>query len=266
MDIWGDEYDSAQKQKAEAKKINGYEVAPILPSTQKVKRKLRLPPEPAPIKPLVAHPGLSFHPDAESHQKLLEKALEIDQKEEAEREAINKKLRGEIPIEPNPLLPKEDDPANQIEEATPADRAPPERRLTKQERKKKARIKAMEKLKKAKEKEKELRIAYSQLGAYKKQLKQQEEEAKKRKAELEEKKKNPNKPPRLGPLPLKEDFPEIRLTSELDPSLKNVKPSKLLVYDQFKRFQEKALIEPRKRKKQKPKYGRRYVERYKDPA
>jgi len=55
--------------------------------------------------------------------------------------------------------------------------------------------------------------------------------------------------PRLGKLQAEEQFPDVLLTEELpaDGSLRALKPSLQVVKDQFARFQERHLIEPRKR-------------------
>jgi len=63
---------------------------------------------------------------------------------------------------------------------------------------------------------------------------------------------------------IEKGFPEILLPDEVKGGhFRNVQPSVKLVTDQFKRFQERHLIEPRKKNNFKPRYKRKEYERFK---
>jgi len=79
--------------------------------------------------------------------------------------------------------------------------------------------------------------------------------------DLKQKKAIPNKLLRLGPEVIQTEFPEFVLTDEIAGGhFRNIKPSYNLVKNQFKRFQERNLVEPRKKNKYKPRYKKKSYE------
>lgn len=99
------------------------------------------------------------------------------------------------------------------------------------------------------------------LKAMKKAVRQMEiekEEHAKYKAQLKEKFKD--KPKVLGKLKYEAPDIEIKLTEELQPTLRQLKPEGHLLEDRFKSFQRRNIIEPRKRAKKTRKYKLKYFD------
>jgi len=87
------------------------------------------------------------------------------------------------------------------------------------------------------------------------------------KEKLKELKKNPDKPIRLGKTLIQKDFPEILLTEEVGGGhFRNIQPSVKVVKDQFKRFQERNLVEPRLKNRLRRRYKLKEYERFKEPG
>jgi len=98
-----------------------------------------------------------------------------------------------------------------------------------------------------------------------KDIQEEESVQKNEKEKTTEKKKNPNKPLRLGPTLPEIEFPDVLLPDEIQGGhFRNIKPSIRLVSDQFKRFQQRHLIETRKPNKYKRRYKLKQYERFKD--
>lgn len=99
------------------------------------------------------------------------------------------------------------------------------------------------------------------------ELKKEEKLAAKERARIEQAKElHPDHKPKLGRYAEEELFPDVALTDELpeNGSLRKLTPSAHVVKDQFARFQERHLIETRKKVKKHRGMKAKVYERYKD--
>lgn len=99
------------------------------------------------------------------------------------------------------------------------------------------------------------------------ELKKEEKLAAKERARIEQAKElHPDHKPKLGRYEEEELFPDVALTEELPEggSLRKITPSAHVVKDQFARFQERHLIETRKKVKKHRGMKPKVYERYKD--
>jgi len=188
-------------------------------------------------------------------------------KEEADHAAIIARFHPKRArdIEKNEENENKESDEEQDEERPIGTRVISERRLTQAKRNKKLRKIALTEELKRKRMQKDLK---KQIHILPQVLKDLQEEAKVRtheKEKINELKKNPNKPIRLGPNLIEKEFPEVLLTDEVQGGhFRNIRPSGRLVSDQFKRFQERNLIEPRKKNNYTRKYKLIRYERFKE--
>lgn len=199
----------------------------------------------------VAHPGQSINPAPESHQALLQQALEIDTKEREDEEYLLARLRGEFPnATPSEPLP-EYDWDGKDEERTDASRLVKNKKMSVPQRNKKARHKALlaeqARIKEQKRQTKQLHMIKSLKKSVANETQQQKED-RDRIERLKVEQPDAQQAPTLGPYQMEEMFPEVMLTEEIEAtggSLRDVRPTFQGVKDQFKRFERRQMIEPR---------------------
>jgi len=220
----------------------------------------------------VADPGISINPDPKAQQDLVQRAYEIDQKEKTEREIILAQFRyksalsGKEDEENEQSGDEKEDNVEEGEVRPLSTKVVSGRRLTQAQRNKKLRKHALEEELKKKKIQKTLKAHIHNLPQMLSQIKEDELTRQSEKAKTAELKKNPNKPARLGKNLFEKEFPEILLTEDVKGGhFRNVQPSTKTVSDQFKRFQERNLIEPRKKNKFKRRYKLKQFDRYPDP-
>jgi len=221
----------------------------------------------------IAHPGASYNPDVEQYQELLASAHNFEvvknKKEDQITHALHDKfpVAGEAPTQETYIEEMSAglfDDENEYQETTECDDIdrlsvnPPVRRedkkTTTQRNKDKRKKDAELKIRKEKER-KAKKNEMMRLKSLKKAVRQVElekAEHAKHKAEIKEKYKD--KPKILGKLKYEAPEIEIKLTDELQPTLRELKPEGHLLEDRFKSLQRRNIIEPRKRAKRTRKY------------
>lgn len=190
----------------------------------------------------VCHPGASFNPVEEDRQKALEPAYLRDEKERADAADLRAKLHPDPKIVEN-ALPESDDESELFpskKQAKPKTKAQKNAKLRQ----------IQEAYDKAKEK-KQIAIGkqIDRLGSVLSEVKNDEKKMKARKESLDKLKEAPDHRPKTSKHDFEAPFPEVPLEDELtkDRSMRTMTPSMMLMRDQFKRFQEKNIIEPRVR-------------------
>jgi len=186
--------------------------------------------------------GASFNPDEAERQKALEPAFLRDEKERAEAEALKKKLNPDPNIVEN-AFPPEDDESELFpskKQAKPKTKAQKNAKLRK----------IQDAFDNAKDKTQvTINKQIDRLGSVLSEVKKDEKKIRARKETLDKLKENPDHRPKTSKHEFDAPFPEVPLEDELtkERSMRTMTPSVLLMRDQFKRFQEKNIIEPRVR-------------------
>jgi len=218
----------------------------------------------------VPHAGSSYNPPLDEYQSLLLKAHEIEIiKEKKEMQVIRATDdmfpdKSQAPTESDYIqemsaglyeAPEED--ASDTEDGglsvNPPIRREDKKTITQRNKEKKQKLET----EKA-QKQKEERIAKNALRATKLMKKEvgkievQRKDRLARKAQLKEQFKN--KPKKLGRLQYEHEEIEVKLTDELEGSLRLLRPEGHLLEDRFKSLQRRNIIEPRKRAKRLRKY------------
>ncbi|KAI8806394.1 ribosome biogenesis protein Nop53/GLTSCR2 [Cladochytrium replicatum] len=224
----------------------------------------KLPVHTTPVPAVVpSHPGNSYNPTFDDHQKALKLAADQEIAKIESREAAEKKLS--YPKELDDLddemfFMNESDGESEKDEGveegsirhTKAVTA--EARKTKSQRNKEARRR--EKLRQEQQ-EREQRQLLKQINQAESLLKEVEAKNTEKDADDEGREKQKHRPKRLGPKLFEPAPMEIQLTDELADSLRSLKPEGNAFMDRFKSLQERTLIEPRvpqgKRRRYKPK-------------
>jgi hypothetical protein len=186
--------------------------------------------------------GSSFNPDESERQKALEPAFLRDEKERADAESLKVKLNPAPNVVEN-ALPAEDDESELFpskKQAKPKTKAQKNARLRQ----------IQEAFDKAKEKTQvTINKQIDRLGSVLSGVKNDEKKLRARKETLDKLKEDPDHRPKTSKHEFEAPFPEVPLEDELtkERSMRTMTPSVLLMRDQFKRFQEKNIIEPRVR-------------------
>lgn len=188
----------------------------------------------------VAPSGASFNPDEDERQAALQVAYDIDQKERADKAKLHEQLNPPSNIVEN-ALPEEDDESALF----PSKKAA--KAKTKAQRNAKMR-QIQEEYEKEKEKtQAKLGKQIDRLGSILSEVKNEEKKSKSKRDALAKLKEHPDKRPKISKHAFVPAFPTVPLTSELSKqrSMRETKPSAHLLREQFKRFQEKNVIETR---------------------
>jgi hypothetical protein len=186
--------------------------------------------------------GASFNPDEAERQKALEPAYLRDEKERTEAAELKAKLNPDPKIVEN-AFPEEDDESELFPSKKQA------KPKTKAQKNAKLRL-IQEAFDKAKDKKQvTINKQIDRLGSVLSEVKNNEKKLKVRKENLDKLKEDPDRRPKTSKHEFEAPFPEVPLEHELtnDRSMRTMTPSVLLMRDQFKRFQEKNIIEPRVR-------------------
>jgi len=186
--------------------------------------------------------GASFNPAEDDRQQVLEKAYVRDEKERADAATLKAKLNPESNVVEN-ALPAEDDES----ELFPIKKQ--SKPKTKAQKNAKLRL-IQEAYDKAKEKKQvTINKQIDRLGSVLSEVKNDEKKMKARKVTLDKLKEDPDHRPKTSKHEFEAPFPEVALEDELtkERSMRTMIPSMVLIRDQFKRFQEKNIIEPRLR-------------------
>lgn len=263
LDIWGADTSSSNKQRPQKKKASLFKREMIRPTKEVEYNKAAL--RKGGLS--VVHAGASVNPDKQQHQEAMRAIHDTIVTDQKEREILSLKLRGLYDDGKKEELPEFDHDAP-VEPRSVASRIVEIKTKNKAERNRLAR-------KKAKEQEmvqtQKLKAMNRQLHDLKKIKMEIDEEEKTRVAEKEKiaglKEENPEyREKRLGKFMRKEELPEVLLTEEIaeEGNLRKTRPSLRVVKDQFKRFQEKRLIEPREKNRYRRRYGLKYYNRHKD--
>jgi len=204
----------------------------------------------------VPEPGLGLNPDPLAQQKHLQKAYELHMKEQKEMAILSKTLQGKSPPvvttgEPLPEYHSEED--EPVEEGS---KVVVVKRITKTKRNKQKRKKIRDEEEDKKKVRKSVNKQLQQLPTILSSIEEEEAERTQAQQEIKElKEKNPTKKLRLGKNLFQLDFPQMVLTEEIQGGhFRKMKPSYGVVKDQFKRFQERNLIEPRNKNRFKRRY------------
>ncbi|KAI0216558.1 Ribosome biogenesis protein NOP53 [Lamellibrachia satsuma] len=277
-DLWGDEVTEAQE-----KPVVQTSATKTLPHLRKHPSKA------AAVE--VPHPGASYNPTYDDHQDLLKKAADVEIAKEKEELKLTRALDDKFPKKSRASLEddwmkemaaglfeeqeweEEEEEGDKVkEEAKDEDESttitginPPVRRdneKTEKERRKQ-KLKKDEERKVRLEKEKKLRNnEIFRLKSIKAQVRDREKilgERASRRTELKAKKLGETV--RLGKLKYEEPVLEIKLSDELEGSLRLLKPEGNLLEDRFHSLQKRNIIEPRKRAKIVKKYKRKVFEK-----
>jgi hypothetical protein len=223
--------------------------------------------------------GASFHPDEGEHQKLLREAWEKDEKEREEQRKIHARFHpraedgtlvssttGAAAAGQEEKKPAEED--SWMEDAEPIKGpTPSNKKYSQTERNRMARAAENREKEDAKRSEKELGKFVQRIPVLVAQWKKEEKvkaREKQRVAQLKET--HPDRKPKLGPHVETELFPEVALTEDLPEhgALRAIQPSRHVLEEQFARFQQRHLIETRKRVKPTKGNGVRTYERFKE--
>ncbi|KAK2193285.1 hypothetical protein NP493_16g10004 [Ridgeia piscesae] len=230
----------------------------------------------------VPHPGASYNPSYDDHQELLTKAVEVEIVKDKEEMKLIRALDDKFPKKTRETLEadwmkemsaglfeeqeweeeeegkKEGSNEEEGEVTTITGINPPVRRdkeKTENERRK-MKIKKEEERKVRQEKEKKLRKnEIFRLKSIKAQVREREKDLTgraDRRAELKAKKEGDTKT--LGKLKYEAPNLELKLSDELEGSLRLLKPEGNLLEDRFYSLQKRNIIEPRKRAK----FARKY--------
>ena len=226
-------------------------------------------------------PGASYNPSFEDHQKLLQKALDIELQKKEEEDRL-KRTVGRYRRKMNEEIAQkewlkemsqglDDYSENDMEETEPACepliRNPPvraENRKTRAQRNRELRAKLMQE---NRMKSKEFNIKESKvykLRSYMKEIKLEGFKSELRQKKREEvNKQKMYEPKRIGPNKFEDPDLEFNFSTEITGSLRTVKTDGNLLKDRFLSFQKRSLIEPRKLslKKQKKSWTKSYTKR-----
>ncbi|XP_022332114.1 ribosome biogenesis protein NOP53-like isoform X2 [Crassostrea virginica] len=233
----------------------------------------------------VPHPGASYNPDYQDYQDLLAKAHEVEEKklvQEKKLEKFEKELQkvdsktlertwisemseGIKPSEEADEEERDESGDDAINDDDP-DRIsvnPPVRReakKTKTQRNKEKRKKMQEKLKAQEKTEKTKANEIFRLKSMKTEIDEREAELQRRAQERRQKWQAQDlKTRKLGRLKFEEPLLEIKLSDELEGSLRKLKPEGNLFVDRIKSLEKRNIMEPRQQAKKYRKYKRKTV-------
>lgn len=206
----------------------------------------------------VAAPGASYHPDYESHQELLQDALDFwTKRAENSKKTLNRMPRLKTAAEPVVFEDSDEEeevaagsePDEEEEEVTKENIAHIPRKSKEEIRKSERRFKHERRLA-AIEQRKEQNRQYTAINAMVRDLDDAErvrEAARQAREELEEDR-NTHKIARIGPLHYQHRAPEVLLTEELPGSFRSIKPVSSVLEDRYASFQRRNLVETRYKK------------------
>mmetsp|Transcript_231 Transcript_231/g.635 ORF Transcript_231/g.635 Transcript_231/m.635 type:complete len:386 (-) Transcript_231:237-1394(-) len=256
MDIWG----APPKSTGKTSKPNSLSKhkAPLKPQSIASLAKSKY------SKPLAAQ---SYNPTKDDQQKLIQSAGTLLQKKLAEKEKVQKELKDVNPDLPyvDPYYVEYNEEPSPFPGGNPVVRA--EDRLTRQQRRKKTARKTLEEAQKAKELSKQQKQDLHRLKGIVRQIsKDQKISDNKRKQRQVQKKADEVDPMKckLGKYKFEPMFPEVLLSDEVTGHLRDTELASNAVAEQFKRLQERKMIEPRKKqRKRKPRYKRKRIKIHK---
>lgn len=210
----------------------------------------------------IAAPGASYHPDYESHQELLQDALDFwTKRADNSKKAINRMPRLKTAAEPIVFAESEDDEAasadsgsDEEEEEVPKENIAHIPRKSKEEIKKSERRYIHERRLGAIEIRKEQNRQFTAINALVRKLDDEQltREAERQAREEMEEDRAGSKISRIGPLHYQHRAPEVLLTEELPGSFRTIKPASSVMEDRFASFQRRNMIEARYKKTKKP--------------
>ncbi|KAI8612627.1 ribosome biogenesis protein Nop53/GLTSCR2 [Chytriomyces sp. MP71] len=207
----------------------------------------------------VSHSGASYNPTFADHQGLLQAALDVELEKERANEVIKQKLSypPELDnIDDENFFESEDEEDDDEDEGEQKETflkpANKNVRKTRTQRNKEA-SKAVN-AKKQTELLEQIKL--------KKQLNQLDEIKKAVEAKPSAPKPKKDKVKKTGPVPLKKQLLEIKLTDELPESLLKLKPEGNLFTDRFQSLQDRSLIEPRVPVGKRHRYKKKETERH----
>ncbi|XP_071161944.1 ribosome biogenesis protein NOP53-like [Mytilus edulis] len=212
----------------------------------------------------IPHPGASYNPAFDDYQALIEKAHNVEVKKARIEQKLYNALDAKFKKLDKAELEKtwltemsaglaDDDTVEEndigdldldkISVNPPVQR---EKKKTKIQRNKEKKLKQQEKLQKT-DKAKKLRAnEIFRLKSLKKEVKEKEKKVElKREARLKREAANKTKTRKIGKMKFEEPNLEIKLTGELEGSLRLLKPEGHLFEDRFKSLQKRSIIEPR---------------------
>ncbi|XP_063426799.1 ribosome biogenesis protein NOP53-like [Mytilus trossulus] len=212
----------------------------------------------------IPHPGASYNPAFDDYQALIEKAHNVEVKKAKIEQKLYNALDAKFKKLDKAELEKtwltemsaglaDDDTVEEndigdldldkISVNPPVQR---EKKKTKIQRNKEKKLKQQEKLQKT-DKAKKLRAnEIFRLKSLKKEVKEKEKKVElKREARLKREAANKTKTRKIGKMKFVEPNLEIKLTGELEGSLRLLKPEGHLFEDRFKSLQKRSIIEPR---------------------
>nr|XP_011446756.2 ribosome biogenesis protein NOP53 isoform X1 [Crassostrea gigas]XP_011446757.2 ribosome biogenesis protein NOP53 isoform X2 [Crassostrea gigas] len=231
----------------------------------------------------VPHPGASYNPDYEDYQELLSKAHEVEEKKLLEEKKLQKFEEEIKKVDPKTLertwlsemsegikdkeeLKEEEEDGDDAINAEDLDRIsvnPPVRRESKKtrtQRNKEKKKKMQEKLKAQGKMDKTKANEIFRLKSMKAELDEREADLQRKAQERRQKWQSQGLQTRkLGRLKFEEPLLEIKLSGELEGSLRKLKPEGNLFVDRMKSFEKRNIMEPRQEAKKYRKYKRKTV-------
>jgi nucleolar protein 53 len=215
----------------------------------------------------VVHAGASVNPDKVQHQEAMRVIHDKVVQQQKEWEILSLKVRGLYDDGKKEELPAYD-PDAPIETRSVSSLIVEVNPKSKAERNRLARKKVKEQELKEQQKIKAMNREMHDLKNIRKEIVEEEVASKAEKQRIAGlKEEDPEyHPKRLGKFVFKEELPEVLLTEEIaeEGNLRKTRPSLRVVKDQFKRFQEKRLIEPREKNRYRRRYGLKTYNRHKD--
>lgn len=209
----------------------------------------------------IAAPGASYNPDYESHQELLQEALDFyTKKADSSRKQAKLVPRIKQQVEPVVFMDSDNEEEESSESQSDDDQEEAKKenlahipRLSKEERRKRERQAKHQSMLRAIERRKEQNRQFTAINGMVRNLDDEERvrEAKRQaRAEIEEDRKE-TKIARIGPAHYRHRAPEVLLTEELPGSLRALKPQSSIIEDRFASFQRRNMVETRHKSKRK---------------
>ncbi|XP_065056251.1 ribosome biogenesis protein NOP53-like [Rhopilema esculentum] len=243
--------------------------------------------KPSSLKPVqICHPGASYNPEYDDHQKILSRALEKEQAFLKNSEKLQNKLKflTEEEFKKKPgwfqemsegLVPSKGSEATEDSQPGVEDidilpkTVNPDDRKTRKQRRKELDRRKEDKLKEEERSRKLRSNDIYRLRSLKKELredegKRTEKQTLKRKLML----RKSIQPKRLGKLKYREPKIDFQLSEELSGSFRGLRPEGDPIIDRMKSFETRSLIEPRRKVIPHRKFKIKYVEKrsYKQPT
>lgn len=207
------------------------------------------------------HPGISYNPDFDSHESLLQHALEKAKKQELDeqelrqlQEQMRNVAKGQaqttaLSMEIDDAATHEDE-EEEVEEEEVAPRTKLPRRKTAAQRRREARAKEQYNQAQQRRKERQMRALMSEMSSHSKKLSKSAAERsqlieQRRQAKLARMRERGFAGTKLGKYVVPEQRIDVQTGDELSESLRQLKPEGNLFWDRFQNLQARGMLESR---------------------